>query len=221
MQYYDLKLRIAQEIDKDNLYHLLPNWVNEVRESIALKYPLRFLYTSRGMNLVASTFDYTFDTGITSRYGGFYDSVIYYNGTSYMPLSYAELINFNILFPSATTGEPSSYTTKGNIFTVDKIPSIITSKTFTAKYYMLPDKLINEHDEAYIDKKYYEAIINLVCLKAMAFVKDYSEDFMNFRARAIEYLFDLYSQESIVPVSKERIAQELALVANLTPRTGV
>lgn len=221
MQYFELKLRITQETDIDNLYHLLPNWINEIRESIALKYPLRFLYTSRAMNLIASTFDYTFDTGSTSRYSGFYDSIIYYNGTSYIPLSFAELINFNILFPSTATGEPSSFTVKGNTFTVDKIPTSVTSKTFTAKYYMLPDKLVNEQDEAYIDKKYYEAIINLVCLKAMSHVKDYSQDFMNSRARAVEYLFDLYSQESIVPVSKERIVQELALMANLTPREGV
>lgn len=217
MQFYDIKLRIAQETDKDDLYHLLPNWINETRESIALKYPLRFLYTSRVINLIGSTFDYTFDTGSTSRYSGFYDSVVYYNGTSYIPLSYAELVNFNILFPSTATGEPSSFTTKGNTFTVDKIPSTTTSKTFTAKYYMLPDKLSNEYDEAYIDKKYYEAIINLVCMKAMAYVKDYSEDFVNFRARAGEYLFDLYSQESIVPVSKERIVQELSLMSNLMP----
>lgn len=221
MQFCDLKLSIAKELDNDSLYAFLPNWINEVRESIALKYPLRFLYVSRIINLIASTFDYTFDSGATNRYGGFQDSVVYYNGTSYIPLSFADLVNFNILFPTTAVGESSSYTAKGSTFTVDKIPATVTSKTFTARYYSLPDRLSNEYDEAYIDKKYYETIINLVCMKAMAYTKDYSADFVNFRARAIEYLFDLYSQESIVPVSKERIMQELALMANLTPKEGV
>lgn len=217
MQFYDLKLNIAKELDNDSLYAFLPNWINEVRESIALKYPLRFLYVSRVINLIDSTFDYTFDTGTTNRYGGFQDSVVYYNGTSYIPLSFADLVNFNILFPITAVGEPSSYTVKGSTFTVDKIPATITSKTFTAKYYSLPNRLSNDYDEAYIDKKYYETIINLVCMKAMAYLKDFSADFANYKTRAGIYLFDLYSQESVVPVSKERITQELAIMAGVMP----
>ncbi len=213
MKYYELQERIESNIRKKNLSSIIPDWINEIREDIAKKFPLRFLLTSKQITPVSSTYSYTFDKGeSTGRYGGFYDNVNYDNGTKKISLDYANSDNFGILYPVQSTGVPSSYTVRGNTFTIDKVPSSISAEKLNASYYMLPDKLTADYNENYIDKQYYDAIINLVCVKALVFTGDQPETLNRYQSLSADAVVSMVFNESIVPIPKEIILMKFGLL---------
>lgn len=213
MKYYELQERVESNIRKKNLSSIIPDWINEIREDISKKFPLKFLLTSKQITPIASTYSYTFDKGeSTGRYGGFYDNVNYDDGTKTISLDYANSDNFGILYPVQSAGIPSSYTVRGNKFTIDKIPSSISAEKLNASYYMLPDKLTDEYNEHYIDKQYYDAIINLVCVKALIFTGDQPETLNRYQSLAADAVVSMVFNESIITVPKEIILMKFGLL---------
>lgn len=204
MKYYELQEKIESEINKKQLSLKIPSWINEAREDISNKFPLKFLLKSKAITPVAGTYSYAFDKNeTTDRYGGFYDNVNYYDGTKNKSLLYANSENFGILYPIQSAGNPLSFTVRGVNFTVDKIPATIVSHVLTGWYYALPDKLEEDYDEEYIDKKYYGLVISFVMVKSLIHTADQPESLARWQGLAIDYLVDMLSQEAVFPVSKE------------------
>lgn len=213
MKYYELQERIEVLLKKKNLAALIADWINETREDMARKFPLKFLYTSKQITPVAGTYSYAFDKGeSTGRYGGFYDNVNYDNGIKKISLDYANADNFGIMYPVQSAGVPSSYTVRGDKFIVDKIPGTISAETLNASYYMLPNKLVEDYSEDYIDKQYYDAIINLVCVKALIITNDQPETLARYQTQAGDSVISLLFSESVVLVPKEIILTRFGLL---------
>lgn len=213
MKYYELQERIESNIRKKNLSSIIPDWINETREDIAKKFPLKFLLTSKQITPVAATYSYAFDKGeTTGRYGGFYDNVNYDNGTKKTSLDYANSDSFGILYPVQSAGVPGSYTVRGDKFVIDKIPGSISAEKLNASYYMLPDKLVEEYGESYIDKQYYDVIINLVCARALVFTGDQPETLGRYQVLAGDAILSMMFNESIVPIPKEMILMRFGLL---------
>ena len=213
MKYYELQERIETNLRKKNLSSLVSDWINEIREDIGRKFPLNFLLTSKQITPVAGTYSYTFDKGeSTGRYGGFHDNVNYDNGTKKFFLNYANSDSFGILYPLSSAGVPSSYTVRGDRFVIDKIPGSISAEKLNASYYMLPDKLVEDYNEAYIDKQYYDVVINLVCVKALIFTNDQPETLSRYQTEAGNSLYGMIFAESAYPVPKEIILMKFGLL---------
>lgn len=215
MKYYELQDWVESELNKKHLSLKIPSWINEVREDISRKLPLKFLLKSKSITPVASTYSYAFDKNeTTDRYGGFYDNVNYYDGTKNKSLLYANSECFGILYPIQSAGNPSSYTVRGVNFTVDKIPATISSQTLTGWFYALPNTLEEDYDEEYIDKKYYGLVVSFVMVKALIHTADQPESLARWQGLAIDYLVDMLSQESVTPVSRETAMIKFGLVPN-------
>lgn len=213
MKYYQLQERIETNLRKKNLSSIISDWINEIREDIGRKLPLKFLLTSKQITPIASTYSYAFDKAeTTGRYGGFYDNINYDNGTKKISLDYANSDSFGILYPVSSVGVPSSYTVRGDRFIIDKIPGSISAEKLTASYYALPDKLVEDYDEAYIDKQYYDAIINLACVKAFIFTGDQPETLSRYQALAGDSVVGMMFNESVYPVPKEIVLMKFGLL---------
>lgn len=210
MNYFDMKMRVSENIDKDNIESLISDWINEKREeitalSIAYGFPLRFLLTTKTINLSASVFSYDFDKGeATGRYGGAHFGVTYYNGTSSTTLDYAEHEFFDNLYPMQEAGDPTAYTVRGGTFYVNKIPASVTSKTFTVQYFGLPDVLKFDSDEHYIDKQFYKTIVDFVCAEAMDYLLEDPAKIAYWQGRAQRGLESMISVASGVDITKVR-----------------
>lgn len=177
MKYHELQTRAIAMMNKDNLGVFMPDWVNEARDDLGLIYPFSFLLTTKEISVVSSTYSYAFDAAdANNRYSGLYDSIVYDNAGAKKKLSFADTKLFDRLYPTPAVGEPNIYTVRGESFTVEQIPSTITSKKFLARYYRLPKKLSGDSDEEYIDKKYYKAILALVCLESAKYLAGDSTD---------------------------------------------
>lgn len=174
MNFGNMKNRVAAEVNRDDLGIWIPDWINETREKISLMHQFSFLFIEKTVNLASATYSYAFDTGTTiDRYSGLHSAVMYYNTTTTIKLPYVDRPLFDKLFPtSISTADPTAYTVKGEKFQVNQIPSVLTSKTFLAKYYALPDLLSADSDEKYIDKKYFQAIIAGAAMKAHRYTGD-------------------------------------------------
>lgn len=196
-----MKQRIAQNIDKFTIDSLIADWINEKRDEIAeiavsLKYPLKFLLTTKTINLTTS-YSYLFDKGEdTGRYGGAHSGIKYYNGTTTVDLSFADYELFQNLFPSQEAGDPTVYTVKGENLVVNKIPAIVTSKTFTPEYFALPDILKFDNSEEYIDKKYYSTIIAFVCAEALDYLIEDGQKIAYWNNKAIRGLESIIMKDS-------------------------
>lgn len=213
MKYYELQERIETNLRKKNLSSLISDWINEIREDMGRKFPLKFLLTSKQITPIASTYSYAFDKAeTTGRYGGFYDNINYDNGTKKISLDYTNSDSFGILYPVSNVGIPSSYTVRGDRFIIDKIPGSISSEKLNASYYALPDKLVEDYDEAYIDKQYYDAIINLVCVKALIVTNDQPETLSRYQTEAGNSLYGMIFAESAYPVPKEIVLMKFGLL---------
>lgn len=169
MKYFEMKQRIATIINKDIFDAIIGDYINEVRDDSARQNPLRFLQGKKTIPLATSLYLYPFDSNQqTSRYGGFFDSVYYdSNSSSSDPvrLTYLESELFDYHYSEKTVNDPSVYTVRGRSFEVNALPSVLTSKTFIARYYALPDKLSFDSDEKEIDLRYSDYIINRVCYR--------------------------------------------------------
>lgn len=213
MKYYELQERIESNIRKKNLSSIIPDWINEIREDIGRKFPLKFLLTSKQITPESGTYSYAFDKGeTTGRYGGFYDNINYDNGTKKISLNYTNSDNFGILYPVSSVGVPSSYTVRGDKFVVDRIPGSISAEKLNASYYMLPDKLVEEYNESYIDKQYYDVIINLVCVRALVITGDQPETLNRYQSLAGDDILSMMFNESIVTIPKEMILMRFGLL---------
>jgi hypothetical protein len=168
MKYFDQKQRISTIINKDIFDSLIGNYINEVRDEVARKNPLRFLQGKKTISLATSLYLYPFDYNQqTSRYGGFFDSVYYDNNSGNDPvrLTYYEPEAFDYYYPIKDTADPTVYTVRGRNFEVNNLPSVLTSKTFITRYYALPDKLAYDSDEKEIDLRYSDYTIHRVCYR--------------------------------------------------------
>lgn len=210
MNYLDMKLRVSENIDKENIESLIADWINEKREeistlSIAYGFPLGFLLTTKTINLSESTYSYNFDKGeSTGRYGGKHSSVSYYNGISSNVLDYAEYDFFDNLYPVQEVGDPTAYTVRGGTFYLNKIPASVSGKKFTVQYFSLPDILTLDSDEHYIDNKFHKTIVDFVCAEAMDYLLEDSARVAYWQGRAQRGLESMISVASGVDITKVR-----------------
>lgn len=175
MNFLEMKKRIKvlayqsnAGISAHNFTVLLGDIINETRDWLANKHPLRFLATKKTLSLTPATYSYAFDKGeSTGRYGGYFESVYYDNGSGNTPaqLQYVDSELFNVLYPTPKTQDPKAYTVRGETFTVDAIPSVVTGKSFVSRFYALPDKLTSDTSEGEMDVNYYDAVIYKTCIK--------------------------------------------------------
>lgn len=167
MNYLKMQQRISLNLDKD-IPKLIADMINEVREDVSTDHLFTFLNTTKNIPLVGATYSYKIDAAATtSRYSGVLLNIRYDDNVVTTPvrLSFYTIEKFDFLYPTQEAGEPTAYTIKGDSFIVNKIPATVTSKSFTTNYFMLPDKLVNDHDETYMEKRYYQFIIAKVCEK--------------------------------------------------------
>lgn len=207
MNYFLLKKRISEITLRDDLSSLIGGFINEVRESVSRKAisvgcPFSFLLNTKSIPLVASTYTYKFDaSGSTERYGGSAINVITYDNAVIKTDIYGESVRaFELFHATPSAGDTSVFTIKGDSFQVDKVPSVVTNKTYSVRYYYLPNKLSALSDEHYIDKKYYDMIIDGVCSLVFGLVEKEAGLFKYWSDRA-----DLSFREAIYQDSGYRL----------------
>lgn len=206
MNFSEYRKRIRVLVDRRDIDALLDDYINNIRDEVISRHPLRFMETKKTVSLVASTYSYAFDKSeTTGRYGNFFQSVHYDNNSGNDPvkMDYLENELFNELYPTQTVNDPRVFTVKGKNFTVNAIPSVVTSKSFIVKYYALPDKLTTDTSEHELDARFYDVIVNRVCLKIFQeIIKDKTPDFLGFKISMHKDEYDkeyskLLLQESI------------------------
>jgi hypothetical protein len=209
---YNIYLRVRQYLDRSDLQAHIPNWINDTRVDIALKYNFKYLYTEASASCVAGTKKYA----LPSDYLG--HLVVWCANKKLMKLDPREadeltktdsaqtayprelpVENNSTIDATTTIGPPDYYIERG--MEIEMYPTPSSTYTITVSYYQQPTSWANTSITAsdgsaydYMSTFHFEAIIWGTCLRGAMFLDD-DENTAKFQALYDRSLAEMVKRE--------------------------
>jgi hypothetical protein len=181
MDRQEIRERVIDYLDRDDIDDRVNDWINDVRRDIALKFNFNYLYTDAWALTSAGSARYPLPTDYLGHL------TLLVNDKKLMKVGAREFdelegtqVDVTEVTPYLTysegtvnddsEGEPDYYIDRGMEFDLYPIPA--AEYTMTMRYYAQPAIWSSDSDEDYISRFHFETIIWGTCLRGAMFLEE-------------------------------------------------